>query len=90
MLFSSWDTPSDACFNSMCNTNSLYNYIVIMFCICVIMHYVIDIATFFIALNSTFNSTFVNASMDNKLTYEERFLVYYCITTSHALLQFPD
>ena len=42
MLFSSWDTPSDACFNSMCNTNSLYNYIVIMFCICVIMHYIID------------------------------------------------
>ena len=25
----------------------------------------------------TFNSTFVNASMDNKLTYEEQFLVYY-------------
>ena len=22
MLFSSWDTPNDACFNSMCNTNS--------------------------------------------------------------------
>ena len=32
MLFSSWDKPSDACFNSRCNTNSLYNYIVIMFC----------------------------------------------------------
>ena len=42
MLFSKWDTPSDACFNSMCNTNSLNNYIVIMFCICVIMHYIID------------------------------------------------
>ena len=39
MLFSSCDTSRDVCFNSMCNTNSLYNYIVIMFCNCVIMHY---------------------------------------------------
>ena len=35
-----------------------------------VRHYALKIATFAIALNSTFNSTFLNASMDNMLTYE--------------------
>ena len=35
-----------------------------------VRHYALLIATFAIALNSTFNSTFVNTSMENKLTYD--------------------
>ena len=54
-------------FNSTCNTDSLYNYIVTMFdCFVIASLCIIDSDIF----HSTFNSTFVNSSKENKLTYE--------------------
>ena len=40
-------------------------------------------------MNSTFNKSFVNASMDNKLEYEERFLVYhsYTVIDNHNMIE---